>query len=406
MPAKKAHVASNTLLNRVDAELARIAPQLSQVRRRIHQYPELSGKEFSTTAYVSKRLTAGGVPHEVAPDKRGLVTEIVAAAKPDWPVVAIRADIDALPIQEENDIPYRSRNPGVMHACGHDAHTAILLGTTLALYRAGPLSVGWRSIFQPSEEIGHGAREMLSHGALKGVSSIIALHVDPTLAVGQVGITPGPRTAFCQDFVIEVRGRGGHAARPHTTVDPIATAAHLITLIYQAIPRRTDARDPIVISIGVVNGGHAANVIPDQVTMKGTIRALNPAIATHGRELLKQLCSGVAQAFGANISPWFEDLLPGLVNHPGIAAHLAESARQLLGSTKVTTSDRPSMGAEDFADYLPFVPGCMIALGVKSDTREVTPLHTAKFDIDERALLIGARLLARFLLEWPTNKAI
>jgi amidohydrolase len=405
MPAKKADAASNSLVNRVDAELARIAPQLSQVRRHIHQRPELSGKEFSTTAYVSKRLKAGGVPHEVAPGKRGILTQIVAAAEPDSPVVAIRADIDALPIQEENDIPYRSRKPGVMHACGHDAHTAILLGTTLALYRSGPISVGWRSIFQPAEEIGHGAREMLGHGALRGVNSIIALHVDPTLAVGRVGITPGPRTAFCQDFVIEIGGRGGHAARPHTTIDPIATAAHLITLIYQAIPRRTDARDPIVVSIGVVHGGQAANVIPDQVTMKGTIRTLNPAIATHGRELLEQLCSGVAKAFGANISPCFEALLPGLVNHPGIAAHLAESASQLLGSNKVTTSDRPSMGAEDFADYLPFVPGCMIALGVKPSSGKVTPLHTAHFDIDERALLIGARLLTRFLLQWPTVKA-
>ena len=405
MPAKKADAASNPLMNRVDAELARIAPQLSQVRRHIHQRPELSGKEFSTTAYLSKQLTAGGVPHEVASGKRGIVTQIAAAREPDSPVVAIRADIDALPIQEENDIPYRSRSPGVMHACGHDAHTAILLGTTLALYRSGPISVGWRAVFQPSEETGHGAREMLSHGALKGVNSIIALHVDPTLAVGHVGITPGPRTAFCQDFAIEIRGRGGHAARPHTTIDPIATAAHLTTLIYQAIPRRTDARDAIVVSIGVLQGGHAANVIPDQVTMKGTIRTLDPAIATHGRQLLEQLCSGVAQAFGAKISPSFENLLPGLVNHPGIAAHLAESARRLLGSNKVTTSDRPSMGAEDFADYLPFVPGCMIALGVKSDTGKVTPLHTAKFDIDERALLIGARLLTRFLLEWPGEKA-
>src|SRR5215472_6916171 len=406
MPAKKADPTSNSVLNRVDTELARIAPQLSRVRRHIHEHPELSGKEFSTTAYVSKRLKAGGVPHEVAPDKRGIVTQIVPAAEADLPVVALRADIDALPIQEENDIPYRSRKAGVMHACGHDAHTAILLGTTIALYRSGPISVGWRSIFQPAEETGHGAREMLSHGALKGVNSIIALHVDPTLPVGHVGITPGPRTAFCQDFIIEIRGRGGHAARPHSTVDPIATAAHLITLIYQAIPRRTDARDPIVVSIGEVHGGHAANVIPDQVTMRGTIRTLSPPIANHGRELLEQLCSGVAQAFGAKISPCFEDLLPGLVNHPGIAAHLAESAGKLLGSNKVTTSDRPSMGAEDFADYLPFVPGCMIALGVKPASGKVTPLHTAKFDIDEEALLIGARLLTRFLLDWPTDTPV
>jgi len=404
MRAPKAEAASQTLLKRMDAELQRIAPKLSQARRHIHQHPELSGQEFATTAYLSQELTAGGVPHEVAPDKRGIITKIISSEVPDSPVVAIRADIDALPIQEENDVPYRSQNPGVMHACGHDAHTAILLGTTLALYRAKLPSVGWRSIFQPSEETGHGAREMLGHGALEGVNSIIALHVDPTLAVGQVGVTPGPRNAFCQDFAIEVRGRGGHAARPHATIDPIAAAAHLITLIYQAIPRCTDARDPIVVSIGQVSGGHASNVIPDLVTMKGTIRALNPAIATHGRELLERLCSGAARAFGTNISSFFEDLLPGLVNDPGIATHFAATARRLLGPSKVSTSDRPSMGAEDFADYLPFVPGCMVALGVKSSSRKVTPLHTAAFDVDERALLIGARLLTRALIEWPRDR--
>jgi amidohydrolase len=405
MPAQETDPNPQTLLDRVELQIAQIAPQLSQMRRHIHQHPELSGQEFATTAYISERLTAGDVAHKIASGERGIFTEIVAASEPGAPVIAMRADIDALPIQEESDVPYRSRKPGVMHACGHDAHTAILLGTTLALNRAKPLAVGWRSIFQPSEEIGRGACEMVGHGALDCVSSIIALHVDPNLAVGHVGITPGPRTAFCQDFVIQVRGRGGHAARPHSTVDPIAAAAHLITLIYQAIPRGTDARDPIVVSISQVNGGHAANVIPDLVTMKGTIRTLTPAIATHGRQILERLCASVAQAFEANISPTFEDVLPGLVNDPEIAAHFIATARQMLGSDKVTTNDRPSMGAEDFADYLPIVPGCMVALGAKSSDREVTPLHTSTFDIDERALLIGARLLARVLLEWPKDRA-
>jgi amidohydrolase len=405
MPAQKTDANSQTLLDRVESQLARICPQLSQVRRHVHQYPELSGQEFATTAYISKRLAAGDVAHKLASGERGVITQIVAASEPDAQVIAMRADIDALPIQEESEAPYASRKPGVMHACGHDAHTAILLCTTLALSRVKPLSIGWRSIFQPSEEIGRGAREMVDHGALDGVSSIIALHVDPNLAVGHVGITPGPRTAFCQDFVIEVRGRGGHGARPHSTIDPIAIAAHLITLIYQAIPRQTDARDPIVVSIGQIDGGHATNVIPDLVTMKGTIRTLAPTIATHGRQILERLCSGVAQAFGANISSYFEDVLPGLVNDPQIAAHFAATARQMLGSDKVATNDRPSMGAEDFADYLPHVPGCMVALGVKSSGRKVTPLHTSTFDIDERALLIGARLLARVLLEWPKDRA-
>ncbi|MBV8142981.1 MAG: amidohydrolase, partial [Verrucomicrobia bacterium] len=211
----------NPLSGRVEAQLTRVLPRLSQFRRHFHRNPELSGEEYSTTEYLSKQLTAARIPHRVAAGKRGVITEIVEPADPGAPAVAMRADIDALPIQEENDVPYRSKKPGVMHACGHDVHSAILLGTTLALYRARPSPVAWKSIFQPCEESGRGACEMVREGALEGVDAIIALHVDPNLPVGKVAITPGPRTAFCQDFAIEIIGRGGHGARPHATVDPI-----------------------------------------------------------------------------------------------------------------------------------------------------------------------------------------
>ncbi len=313
----------------------------------------------------------------------------------------MRADIDALPIKEESDVSYRSKRSGVMHACGHDAHSAILLGTTLALYRARPLPLAWRSIFQPSEEAGRGACEMVKQGALEGVDAIIALHVDPNLPVGKVAITPGPRTAFCQDFKIEIAGRGGHAARPHATVDPIATAAHLVTLLYQAVPRQTDARQPVVITIGVIKAGHASNVIPDTASLEGTIRTLNTVVATHTREIVERLCASVAQAFGAKITAQFERLLPGTVNDTQIATLSADVAGRLLGAENILRNEPPSMGAEDFADYLPVVPGCMIGLGAKGADRKITPLHTATFDIDETALLIGAQLFAAVLLEWP-----
>jgi amidohydrolase len=376
---------------RVQAQLTRGAARISQIRRHLHRHPELSGQEFSTTDYLSKQLTAARVPHRVASGKCGIIT----------PIVAMRADIDALPIKEESDVPYRSRRSGVMHACGHDAHSAILLGTTLALYRARPLPVGWRSIFQPSEEAGRGACEMVKQGALEGVDAILALHVDPNLPVGKVAITPGPRTAFCQDFTIEIEGRGGHGARPHTTVDPIATAANLITLIYQAVPRQTDARQPVVVTIGVLNAGFASNVIPDTASLQGTIRTLNTAVATHARETVERLCASVAQAFGAKISILFDRLLPGMVNDSQIAALAAGVAGNLLGAENILRNEPPSLGAEDFADYLPVVPGCMIGLGAKAAGRKITPLHTATFDIDETALLIGARLFAAVLLEWP-----
>jgi amidohydrolase len=392
---------SDPASGRVQAQLTRGAGRLSQIRRHLHRHPELSGQEFSTTDYLSKQLTAARVPHRVATGKCGIITDVIESPDAGAPIVAMRADIDALPIKEENNVPYRSKRSGVMHACGHDAHSAILLGTTLALYRARPLPVAWRSIFQPSEEAGRGACEMVNQGALEGVDAIIALHVDPNLPVGKVAITPGPRTAFCQDFIIEIAGRGGHGARPHTTVDPIATAAHLITLIYQAVPRQTDARQPVVVTIGMINAGFASNVIPDTASLQGTIRTLNTAVAVQARETVERLCASVAQAFGAKISPVFERLLPGLVNDAQIATLAASVAGQLLGPENILRNEPPSMGAEDFADYLPVVPGCMIGLGAKGANRRITPLHTATFDIDETALLIGARLFAAILLEWP-----
>jgi amidohydrolase len=384
-----------------DPASGRVQAQLTRGAGRLSRHPELSGQEFSTTDYLSKQLTAARVPHRVATGKCGIITDVIESPDAGAPIVAMRADIDALPIKEENNVPYRSKRSGVMHACGHDAHSAILLGTTLALYRARPLPVAWRSIFQPSEEAGRGACEMVNQGALEGVDAIIALHVDPNLPVGKVAITPGPRTAFCQDFIIEIAGRGGHGARPHTTVDPIATAAHLITLIYQAVPRQTDARQPVVVTIGMINAGFASNVIPDTASLQGTIRTLNTAVAVQARETVERLCASVAQAFGAKISPVFERLLPGLVNDAQIATLAASVAGQLLGPENILRNEPPSMGAEDFADYLPVVPGCMIGLGAKGANRRITPLHTATFDIDETALLIGARLFAAILLEWP-----
>jgi amidohydrolase len=383
---------------RVDAQVDQIAPHLSAIRRHLHENPELSSHEFDTTNFVARQLTGAKVKHRLARGKRGVVTAITPSRERRGPVVALRADIDALPIAEESARPYRSRQPGVMHACGHDAHTAVLLGATLALHRAGPLEVGWRSIFQPEEEMGHGARNLVRQGALEGVQSILAFHVDPTLPVGQVCITAGPQTAFCQDFVVTVRGRGGHGARPHLTVDPIATAAQLVTLLYQAVPRQNDARDPLVITIGSIQGGQASNIIPDTVALKGTIRSFAESTSVAARETVERVCTGTARAFRAEVKPVFGRLLPGVINDPQLAASCIAAARELLGDKNVVTERRPSLGAEDFADYLVTVPGCMMLLGTRSAGKKITPLHTSTFDIDEKALAIGARLLTHALL--------
>jgi len=381
------------------ASIDRLANKLPVFRRQLHQHPELSGKEYATTAYLATQLTAAKIPFRLGKGKRGIITKIVPGSNAKAPVIALRADIDALPITETNTVAYRSKNSGVMHACGHDVHSAILLGTTLALHRAGPLPVAWRSIFQPAEETGCGASEMVEQGAVKGVDAILAFHVDPNLPVGQVSITPGPQSAFCQDFVIEVRGKGGHGARPHNTIDPIAVAAQLVTLIYAAVPRQTDARDPVVVTIGAIQGGQAPNIIPDIVVLKGTIRSFDETVSNNARETIERLCAGTARSFRAKITPVIDRLLHGGSNDSIVTENCLKAARNLFGETSVKTSRRPSMGAEDFADYP--IPQCMMYLGVKSPGKKVTPLHTSSFDIDEKALLLGVRLFTRILLEWP-----
>jgi amidohydrolase len=384
---------------RVATQIDRIAPRLPAIRRRLHQHPELSGAEFATTSYLGKELAAAKIPFRFGAGKKGIITDITPASGAKAPVIALRADIDALPITEENRISYRSKNNGVMHACGHDAHSAILLGATLVLHRAGKLPVAWRSIFQPAEETGCGAAEMVAQGAVKGVQAILAFHVDPNLPVGHVGITAGPQSAFCQDFIIEVRGRGGHGARPHNTIDPIAAAANLITSIYQVVPRETDSRDPVVVTVGMIQGGQAPNIIPDIVLLKGTIRSLDQAVSDHARRIIERLCAGTARAFRATISPVFDRLLRGGVNDPSVTEICLKAARELLGEDRIAADRRPSLGAEDFADYP--VPACMMSLGVKFSGQKVTPLHTSTFNLDEKALLLGVRLFAKILLQWP-----
>ena len=387
-----------------DRFLTGYASSIVDFRRHLHRNPELSGRETATTAWVGGQLRTAGIPYQLGPENRGIVTDILPGTGSKTPVVALRADMDALPIQEENKVEYRSTNPGVMHACGHDAHTTMLLGAMTALQKARP-AVAWRGIFQPSEEIGHGARDMIEHGALTGVDAVIAIHVDPNIYCGQIVVAAGPQTAFCQDFEITIRGKGGHGARPHQTIDPVAVAAQLVTLIYQALPRQTDARDPLVVTIGQLQAGHASNVIPDTAKLRGTVRTFSAEVSGNARETILRLCKGTALAFGATIDGTFDAILPGVINDTAVTALCHRAAVGIVGEKLVTAESRPSMGAEDFADYLTQVPGCMMRLGVRKKRKKITPLHTPTFDIDEDALVIGARLLARVLHEWPSQSA-
>lgn len=381
---------------KLDSELAMIAPMLVTFRRHLHQHPELSLKEFATSQFIAGQLQAEGISYRFGSENRGLLVDL--GSESSGRRIGMRADCDALPITEENAFPHASKNPGIMHACGHDAHTSMLLGAMIALHRAGsPVAV--RGIFQPAEEGGDGALGMISDGALEGISSIIALHVDPNLPAGEAAAVAGQQSASCQDFWITVHGRGGHAARPHLSIDPVAITGALITQIYQFVPRHIDSRKPVVVSICQVNAGHATNVIPDQAKLAGTIRALDNDAAQEAKSALERVCKGIGESFGAAIEVTFKRRLPGVVNDLSVTAMCTEAAQEVFGPSAVLTTGLPSLGAEDFADYLQHVPGCMMRLGVKYADRPVTPLHTPTFDVDESALILGTRLLLHSLLK-------
>jgi len=317
--------------------------------------------------------------------------------------IAFRADLDALRLHDGKSVTYRSQRDGVMHACGHDAHTAIAAGVSLLLQRleqkgALPWPVPWRAIFQPSEETATGAVQMIEQGALEDVSAVFALHVDPSRRVGTAGVRDGALTASCDELLIRATGRGGHAARPHESQDPIAASAQLLTAIYSLIPRSVDSQNPIVVTIGRIKGGYNANVIPEKVEMEGTLRTLDSKVREATREKLRRLTRGISEASDVTLEIFFDQGLGAVINDPGANAFLREAAQRTLGPRNVEEVPRPSMGGEDFAAYLEKIPGAMFRLGVASGDAPAPPLHSPLFDIDERALGYGMRIIARAVI--------
>jgi amidohydrolase len=379
----------------LDGYVDSIADTLRAVRRHLHRHPEPSREEYRTAQFLAGRLAEAGVPRRLVASGRGVIAE----PEPQDPAarVAIRGDIDALQLQDAKDVVYRSTRDGVMHACGHDAHAAMALGASLALWNCRdrlPWPVPWRALFQPAEEVGEGAAEMIAEGAVEGVRALVALHVDPDLAVGRVAQRRGALTAFCQDLLVTVQGQGGHAARPHQAIDPIAAAVQFVSAVYQLIPRSVDARDPVVVTFGSIQGGAHANVIPAQVQLLGTVRTLSPVATARVEDRVRQVAAGVAEATRAVIDLRFRRGVDAVINDPDVTAVCARAAAQVVGADHVDEIALPSMGAEDFAGYLAHAPGCLMRIGVAGDTRPRHFLHSPHFDIDERALAIGAKVLA------------
>jgi amidohydrolase len=389
--------------NRVDAAVDELAEQMVALRRHLHAHPEPSGEELKTSLHLYQIFDELGLRVRMGPEGCGVMVDSRSDAAPRR--IALRADIDALRIQDQKQTIYRSTVPEVMHACGHDAHTANVFGALVALDRlecekALPWPVNWRGIFQPSEETSQGARAMIAAGALNDVAAIVSMHVDPTRSAGTIGVRPGVFTANCDEICVVVQGRGGHAARPHESNDPIAAAAELISTLYQFVPRATDSQDAVVVSFGQIHGGQNANVIPEEVVLEGTVRTLDARVREKTINHIRTLADGIERVTGTTLDVSFETGIPSVYNDKGLTDIVVAVAQSLLGSGNVVSMPRPSMGSEDFAAYLEHVPGTMFRLGAAGDDGSAPGLHTPTFDVDERCLAVGAKILARTVVEW------
>ncbi len=387
----------------IDRSVDRRFDELVALRRHFHVHPEPSGQELETSLQLYQRLSDQGFTVQMGPEGRGVVADAPfgGAAR----TIAVRADLDALKIQDRKHVNYRSRRAGVMHACGHDAHMAIAFGTLIVLRDlaqadALPWPVNVRGIFQPAEETARGARDMIDAGCLDGVQAVLATHVDPTQRVGVIAVRPGVLTANCDAMRMTVRGRGGHAARPHESNDPIAAAAQLISTLYLFIPRATDSQDAVVVTIGQVQGGDNPNVIPEQVELFGTLRTLDRTVRQQTIEHIRQLARGIEEMSRTKIEVRFEASVRSVRNDPLLTRLIEKMTEDLLGADGLHRIDRPSMGSEDFANYLEHVPGAMFRIGASADPTQAPQLHTPTFDVDERALAIGAKMMARTVVKW------
>ena len=374
------------------AWLAEHEQELSAVRRTLHANPELGRKEFATTALVVDRLERVGLVPKVLDGGTGLICDIGAA---EGPLVLLRADIDALPLPDEKDVPYRSQVPGVSHACGHDVHTAIVLGAGLALNDVADRLPGRvRLVFQPAEEVmPGGALDVIAQGWLQDATAIFGLHCDPALEVGRVGLKQGAITAAADSIEVRVTGPGGHTSRPHNTVDLVHALATVATGLPDALSRLVDPRAGLCIVWGHISAGVARNAIPREGFLHGTLRVLDKDAWHDAPELVRRVVEGLVAPFGAHAEVTYERGVPPVVNDPSATSLLTAAVKTAIGPGAAVPTVQ-SLGGEDFAWYLDHTPGAMARLGVKQPgTTRCIDLHQGHFDVDESAMGIGVRVL-------------
>ena len=374
----------------------RHAPSFIEIRHHLHAHPELSYKEFETSKYIQQKLATIGIPFEIKATTG--VIGLVKGKNPDKKIIALRADIDALPIKEENSINYKSQNEGVMHACGHDVHTTCLLGAAQILH---DLKNEWEGtvklIFQPGEEKNPGGASLLiKEGVLENPkpSSIFGLHVHPSLAIGKLSFRSGKVMASADELYFTIRGKGGHAASPHLCIDPILIASNLILSLQQIVSRNNNPHNPSVLSITAIEGGSTTNVIPNEVKLKGTFRAMNEEWRFRAHELIRTLSTDLVRSMGGEIDLDIDVGYPSVYNNEALTESSKRKAEEYMGKANVEETES-RMGAEDFGYYTQHIPGCFYRLGVMNKEKGiVSGVHTPTFNIDEGAIEIGMGMMA------------
>ncbi len=392
------HLIPSAATQAISATIDKLESELTDLRRDIHAHPELAWQETRTTECVAKRLEEEGISAQLLP-KSGLVAEF---GHGDGPVVALRADLDALPVEDQTPDPWRSTVDGVAHACGHDVHTVCLIGAGIALHRVleeHPLPGRIRLLFQPAEEVmPGGALEMLAAGALDDVAHVYGLHCDPTLEVGKVGLRVGPITGAADAVRVRLTGRGGHTSRPHLTQDLTFALATLVTELPAILSRRLDPRAGVSMVWGMLRAGVARNVIPASGEAAGTVRMLDPVAWADAEVLVRELIDQVVAPFGVTAEVEYVRGVPPVVNEPTSTARLADAVDLVLGDDGIVTTTQ-SLGGEDFGWFLESVPGAMARLGTRTPGGATYDLHQGDLRIDERSVPIGARVLATVAYE-------
>ena len=359
----------------------------------MHRYPEPSFEEFKTQAIISEILTQINVPFKKKVAKTGIIADL-NDDRGNAKGIALRADMDGLPVNEETGLPFASENPGFMHACGHDGHMAMLLGAIRLLKEESP-TLPIRFLFQPAEEKCGGAKAMIEEGALEGMTMIFGGHIDRHFSPGTISCNEGLICANTDSFEITISGTGGHAARPHETVDCIVTASLLVMNIQVLVSREVDPLFPKVVTVGEIKGGHTHNCIAEKAVLKGTVRTTDRRMRDMVRQGLERMVHTTSHLYGAQGHISWSDHYPAVINDPGSTAIALKAATSVVGEENIVPQDRPSLGGEDFSFYQQVIPGCFVRFGARKKSAEGIPAHSPRFDFDESVLPVGAAYLAR-----------